>query len=168
MITRFLIKSLTSNILAFPLRFPLPYAITTNIPILCRSRRIFVVTRIHQYSSSFPKMSSVTTRSQSRASASTSTPPGPAPTENTTSTQATAQSPTLISEPETGPVYFWREYGSPYDFLSQWYPSAFTAPGDMGGGMYFSFPPSIILSSISCPVSHHALTIQQQKERGRR
>ncbi|KAH7403537.1 hypothetical protein BKA64DRAFT_669280 [Cadophora sp. MPI-SDFR-AT-0126] len=25
-------------------------------------------------------------------------------------------------------IYFWREYGSPYSYLSQWYPSPFTVP----------------------------------------
>ncbi|KAG4441213.1 hypothetical protein IFR05_003331 [Cadophora sp. M221] len=25
-------------------------------------------------------------------------------------------------------IYFWREYGSPYGYLSQWYPSPFTVP----------------------------------------
>ncbi|KAF6225706.1 hypothetical protein HO133_009706 [Letharia lupina] len=31
-----------------------------------------------------------------------------------------------------GPVFFWREFESPYGFLSQWYPSAFTAPSSTG------------------------------------
>lgn len=30
--------------------------------------------------------------------------------------------------PSEGPIFFWREHEHPYGFLSQWYPSAFTAP----------------------------------------
>ncbi|KAG7009566.1 hypothetical protein G7Y79_00002g006810 [Physcia stellaris] len=41
---------------------------------------------------------------------------------------STAQTPTLSPSPSTSPIYFWREYNSPYDFLSQWYHSPFTAP----------------------------------------
>ena len=32
-----------------------------------------------------------------------------------------------------GPVYFWGEKSHDYDFLSQWYPCAFTAPGPVAG-----------------------------------
>jgi len=32
-----------------------------------------------------------------------------------------------------GPIFFWREYGNPYGFLSQWYPSTFTAPSPNEG-----------------------------------
>ena len=167
MIPRISFKSPASDFLAIPLRFPLPYTTITNPPILYRSRPVYGPTRTHYHFSSSSKMSSVTTRSQSRASASASTPPGPAPTDDTTSTRATAQSPTSNAEPDMGPVYFWREYGSPYDFLSQWYPSAFTAPG-IGIGMlyYFLFP--ALMSSLGCRVSHQAPIIQYPQERWRK
>lgn len=29
---------------------------------------------------------------------------------------------------ESGPVYFWRDFGETYSFLSQWYPEPFAAP----------------------------------------
>ncbi|KAH7330109.1 hypothetical protein BKA65DRAFT_508520 [Rhexocercosporidium sp. MPI-PUGE-AT-0058] len=31
-----------------------------------------------------------------------------------------------VEEHEDSSIYFWREYGSPYSYLSQWYPSPFT------------------------------------------
>jgi len=34
--------------------------------------------------------------------------------------------------PDGGPVFFWREFEEPYGFLSQWYPSPFTAPASNG------------------------------------
>ncbi|KAL2053630.1 hypothetical protein ABVK25_005932 [Lepraria finkii] len=33
-----------------------------------------------------------------------------------------------------GPVFFWREYEEPYGFMSQWYPSTFTAPAPPSAG----------------------------------
>jgi hypothetical protein len=32
-----------------------------------------------------------------------------------------------VAAPEEGAVYFWREYGSEFAFLSQWYASPFHA-----------------------------------------
>lgn len=158
MIPRISFKPSTANIL---LRFPLPNTNKTNNSTLHPRRPIYISTGTPYHYHPISTMSSITTRSQSRASASasTSTPPLPAPTESTTSSQATAQAPTLISEHETGPVYFWREYDSPYDFLSQWYPSAFTAPGG-GGGMYslFLFFQCCCLRFICCCKIHAALS----------
>lgn len=34
--------------------------------------------------------------------------------------------------PDGGPVFFWREFEEPYGFLSQWYPSPFTATASNG------------------------------------
>ncbi|PVH87398.1 DUF1768-domain-containing protein [Cadophora sp. DSE1049] len=33
-----------------------------------------------------------------------------------------------VSTEEDSAIYFWREYESPYSYLSQWYPSPFTVP----------------------------------------
>lgn len=43
-----------------------------------------------------------------------------------------AKSPTVNST--GGPIFFWREYESPYGFLSQWYASTFTAPAPSSMG----------------------------------
>ncbi len=40
---------------------------------------------------------------------------------------------------ESGPVYFWREFGETYSFLSQWYPEPFTAPSATPDGAERTF-----------------------------
>lgn len=40
---------------------------------------------------------------------------------------------------ETGPVYFWREFGETHSFLSQWYPEPFIAPSATPDGAERTF-----------------------------
>ncbi|CAD6571993.1 MAG: hypothetical protein ASARMPREDX12_004847 [Alectoria sarmentosa] len=55
-----------------------------------------------------------------------------------------------------GPVFFWREYDSPYGFLSQWYPSSFT-PSPAGT------PPMTFVTTEQYMMYHKAIVFSDQE-----
>ncbi|SLM38106.1 Conserved hypothetical protein CHP02464 [Lasallia pustulata] len=56
------------------------------------------------------------------------------------------------------PIFFWREFEHPYGFLSQWYPSAFTAPHPLP-----NHPPMTFLTTEQYMMYHKAMLFRDDE-----